>query len=197
MGSPDLGNRLRIVLLAGVLLGTLGCVRGCSSRRPPIHPVPDMDTQPRYDSQSASSFLSDGMTMRAPVEGTIPRTALPVEWWTDDRFQTGKGPDGLPVKTIPIPVDDALRARGEQRFRIYCAPCHDRRGTGRGILFTSGKIPTTSLHIERIVNAPDGELFDIITNGKGLMPSYGYPVDPLDRWAIISYVRKLQDEDEP
>ena len=185
---------LYFFLLATALTGTLGCVRGCTSSRPPIHPNPNMDDQPRYQAQAASDFFSDGMTMRTPVAGTIARNPLPLATWTDVRYNTGRDVDGALVQESPVAVDDALVARGQDRFNIYCLPCHDRRGTGRGILFKRGNIPTTSLHLQRVRDAGAGELFEVISNGLGLMPSYRYPLSPRDRWAIIAYVRKLQAE---
>jgi mono/diheme cytochrome c family protein len=91
-------------------------------------------------------------------------------------------------------VTEQTLARGEERFGIYCSPCHEKRGTGRGILFQYGSVPTPSFHEQRIIDLPDGEIFDVITNSKGLMPAYGYPVPPADRWAIIAHLRRLQRE---
>ena len=187
---------LRFLLLVAALVGTLGCVRGCTSSRPPIHPIPNMDDQPRYEAQAASDFFSDGMTMRTPVAGTVARNPLPLATWTDSKYNTGRDAEGELVQESPVAVDDALLARGQDRFNIYCLPCHDRRGTGRGIMFERGAIPTTSLHLQRIRDASAGELFDVISNGVGLMPSYEYPLSPSDRWAIIAYVRKLQAEND-
>jgi mono/diheme cytochrome c family protein len=98
------------------------------------------------------------------------------------------------VATSPVSGDETLLARGAERYAIYCAPCHDVRGNGRGILYERGKVPTPSLHEERIRALPDGEIFDVVTQGKGLMPAYGYPIPPADRWAILAWVRHLQTE---
>jgi mono/diheme cytochrome c family protein len=187
---------LRFLALAAALAGTLGCVRGCTSSRPPIHVNPNMDDQPRYNAQAASTFFADGATMRTPVAGTVPRSDRPLEEWGDPVYRTGMNPDGTPVTRSPVLVDDALVARGRDRFDIYCAPCHDKRGTGRGILFKRANIPTTSLHLERVRETADGALFDVITNGLGLMPGYRYPIQARDRWAIIAYVRQMQAEHE-
>ena len=75
---------------------------------------------------------------------------------------------------------------------IYCQPCHDARGDGKGILFQRGNVPTATFHQEKILKYPDGQIFDIMTNGQGLMPSYRWPIPPADRWAIIAYIRELQ-----
>jgi len=151
-----------------------------------------MDDQPRYEAQAASDFFYDGMTMRTPVPGTVPRSDTPIELQTDRAYNTGKIDDETFVDAIPVSVDEATVARGEERYGIYCAPCHDERGSGRGILFERGNIPTTSLHDERIVNAPDGQIFDTITTGVGLMPGYAWPIGVADRWAIVAWVRELQ-----
>jgi mono/diheme cytochrome c family protein len=92
---------------------------------------------------------------------------------------------------------EAQLARGRERFGIYCTPCHDERGEGRGILFERAKVPTANLHDQKIREQSDDMLFDTITNGKGLMPGYRYPVTAADRRAIIAYVRQLQAADAP
>jgi mono/diheme cytochrome c family protein len=177
-----------VALTSAVALG--GCARGCTSSRPPIHLNPSMDDQPKVRPQSASRFFYDGASMREPVPGTVPVGGLE----EDGAFFTGKGPDGQFVATIPVPVDEALVARGRERYRIYCEPCHDARGDGRGILFQRGNVPTASFHQEKILKYPDGQIFDVITNGQGLMAGYRWPIPPADRWAIIAYVRQLQRE---
>ena len=126
--------------------------------------------------------------MREPVPGTIPIGGLQ----EDGPFFTGKGADGQFVATIPVTVDDALRERGRQRYAIYCQPCHDARGDGKGILFTRGNVPTATFHQDKVLKYPDGQLFDVITNGAGLMAGYRWPIPPADRWAIVAYVRELQ-----
>src|SRR4029450_3283781 len=94
--------------------------------------------------------------------------------------------------TIPVPKDEALLERGRDRYRIYCQPCHDARGDGKGILFQRGSVPTASFHQEKILKYTDGQIFDVITNGQGLMASYKWPIPPADRWAIIAFGRELE-----
>jgi mono/diheme cytochrome c family protein len=183
----------RPALLAFVLASMFvvaGCARGCTSSRPPIHLNPSMDDQPKVRSQTASDFFFNGAAMREPVPGTIPIGGLK----EDTAFFTGKGADGQFVTTIPHAVDDALVDRGRQRYGIYCQPCHDARGDGRGILFQRGQVPTGNFHSEKILKYSDGEIFDVITNGRGLMSGYRWPIPPADRWAIVAYVRALQRE---
>lgn len=165
-----------------------GCARGCTSSRPPIHINPSMDDQPKVLSQTASPFFYDGSSMRQPVPGTIPIGGLQ----EDTAFFTGKAADGQFVATIPVDADEALVERGRERYVIYCQPCHDARGDGKGILFQRANVPTASIHREDILKYPDGQLFDVITNGQGLMPGYRWPIPPSDRWAIVAYVRQLQ-----
>lgn len=183
----------RRVLVALVLTSVLplgGCARGCTSSRSPIHLNPSMDDQPKVRTQTASTFFSDGKSMRQPVPGTVPIGGLK----EDTAFFTGKGADGQFVAVIPHPVDEALLERGRQRYVIYCQPCHDARGDGQGIMFQRGKVPTATFHQEKILKYSDGQIFDVITNGVGLMPGYRWPIPPADRWAIVANVRRLQRE---
>jgi mono/diheme cytochrome c family protein len=167
-----------------------GCARGCTSSRPPIHVNPSMDDQPKVRPQTASNFFRNGASMREPVPGTVPIGGLK----EDTSFFTGKAADGQFVATIPVPVDKTLVNRGRERYRIYCQPCHDARGDGKGILFQRGNVPTASFHQEKILKYSDGEIFEVITNGRGLMSAYRWPIPPADRWAIVAYVRELERE---
>ena len=175
-----------LALTSVVALG--GCARGCTSSRPPIHLNPSMDNQPKVLPQTASTFFYDGASMRQPVPGTVPIGGLK----EDAAFFTGKGADGQFVATIPVTVNEALLERGRQRYVIYCQPCHDAKGDGKGILFQRGNVPTASFHQEKILKYTDGQIFDVITNGAGLMAGYRWPIPPADRWAIVAYVRELE-----
>ena len=146
-----------------------------------------MDQQPKYLAQAASDFFYDGATMRPPVEGTVARGEL----FEDVAFQTGRDAAGEYVVN-PLSIDEAVIARGEERYGIYCAPCHSDRGDGRGMLYERSQIQSADLREERLVLQPDGQMFDTVTNGLGLMSGYRYPIPPRDRWAIIAYVRELQ-----
>jgi mono/diheme cytochrome c family protein len=181
--SPVLG-----ALALTLVVGLTGCARGCTSSRPPIHINPSMLDQPKVLPQTASTFFYDGSSMRLPVPGTVPIGGLK----EDTAFFTGKGADGQFVAKIPVPVDEALLERGRQRFTIYCQPCHDARGDGKGILFQRANVATPTFHQERILQHADGFIFEIITNGLALMPSYRWAIPPADRWAIIAHVRELQ-----
>jgi mono/diheme cytochrome c family protein len=183
-----MASRLGRVALVGVAFMSVGCVRGCTSSRPPIHINPSMDNQPKLRPQAESGFFYDGAGMRQPIAGTIARGEL----HEDTALYAGLDAAGQPVATSPIATDDKVLARGADRFRIYCQPCHDPRGDGKGILFQRGNVPTPSLHSDKVRTATDGYLFGVITNGSGLMPSYKWPIATEDRWAIIAHVRSLQ-----
>jgi mono/diheme cytochrome c family protein len=180
--------RILRTLALSSLVGLTGCARGCTSSQPPIHLNPSMDNQPKVRAQTASTFFYDGSSMRQPVPGTVPIGGLK----EDTAFFTGKGADGQFVAKIPVTVDEALLERGRQRFTIYCQPCHDARGDGKGILFQRANVATPTFHQERILQHADGFIFEIITNGLALMPSYRWAIPPADRWAIIAHVRELQ-----
>ncbi len=178
---------LRALALAS-MVACGGCARGCTSSRPPIHLNPSMDDQPKVLTQTASTFFFNGSSMREPVPGTIPIGGLR----EDTAFFTGKGDDGQFVAKVPGTVDDVRLERGRQRYTIYCQPCHDARGEGKGILFQRGSVPTANFHDEKILKYADGQIFDVITNGMGLMSGYRWAIAPADRWAIVAYVRELE-----
>jgi len=187
--GPPRWSALCLVLVS---LSLAGCYRGCASSSPPIHPNPNMDDQPKYEPFEASDFFYDGAAMRTPVPGTVARG----ESWKGDAFNTGRDESGAFLVTMPVEQNDSTLARGGGRYGIYCSPCHDQRGNGTGILANRGGIPTPSFHEQRIRDLPDGELFDVITHGLGLMPAYGYPIRAHDRWSIIAHLRRLQRERE-
>ena len=181
--------RAALLALTALALVSSAC-RGCSSSRPPIHVNPSMDQQPKYRPQAESRFFYDGATMQKPVPGTVARGELNA----DRAFFEGMDSAGANLAVSPVTTTPEVLARGGERFRIYCQPCHDPRGDGKGILFQRGNVPTTSLHAEKVRSAADGHLFDVITNGLGLMPAYRWPIPAEDRWAIIAWVRQLQQE---
>ncbi len=175
------------LFLVAILFAATGCWRGATSPRPPWHPNPNMDNQPKYRPQAASAFFYDGATMRQPVAGTVARGQL----HEDTARYTGRDANGELVASIPIDVD---LERGRERYDIYCAPCHHQLGNGRGILWDRAQIPSADLREQRLRDVPDGQIFDVVTNGLGLMSGYKYPIPPEDRWAIVAYVRQLQSE---
>lgn len=146
-----------------------------------------MSNQPRYDPLEASDFFADGMAARPRIAGTVARGELT----TDPFLETGKigTADG---DGFPLPVDAALLDRGQQRFDIYCTPCHGRLGDGNGMIPSRGYRHPPTFHSDTLRNAKTGHYFDVITNGFGAMPPYAVQVPARDRWAIIAYIRALQ-----
>lgn len=180
-------DRAAAIAVLALAFGSAGC-RGCTSSRPPIHINPSMDEQPKYRAQAPSAFFYDGSAMRQPVPGTVARGEL-----REDRaFFEGKDETGKDVAVSPVAVSDEVLTRGQNRYKIYCQPCHDQGGDGKGILFQKGNVPTTSMHSDKVLTATDGHIYDVITNGLGLMPGYKWPIAPADRWAIVAYVRQMQ-----
>ncbi len=176
---------LAVVLLA---LSALGCTRGSTSTRPPIHANPNMDRQPKVLPQSESTFFYDGASMRLPVAGTVARGQL-----RDDLGRyTGKLESGEWLMASPLGRGDEVMARGRERYEIFCAPCHASNGNGRGVLYSKAKVQCADLSQERLVEMPDGQLFDVVSNGIGLMPSMKSRIPNEDRWAILAHVRELQ-----
>jgi mono/diheme cytochrome c family protein len=147
----------------------------------------DMHNQPKYKPLRASAFFEDGSSARPLVEGTVARGTL----HEDVAFFTGKAGSQL-VKELPFPVTRDVLDRGQQRYDIYCSPCHDRTGSGNGMVVQRGYRQPPSLHIDRLRNIEDGHFFDVMTNGFGAMPDYRAQITPRDRWNIVAYIRALQ-----
>jgi mono/diheme cytochrome c family protein len=178
--------RLTIVILAAGLIG--GCFRGEPKEKPPIHLNPNMFKQPKYKAQSQSEFFTDGATMRQPVPGTIAADSLR----EDKAYYNGRDERDSLLAKMPVPVTMQLLKRGQERYNIYCAPCHGQTGDGQGIIVQRGYLPPPSYHQDRLRNVTDGYVFDVITNGVRNMPSYRHQIPVADRWAIVAYQRALQ-----
>ena len=178
-----------LLLLLFCLLFLTGCFRGSKFEDPPIHLNPNMDNQPKYRSLEESYFFEDGSTMRKPIEGTVA-----VGRYNEDvSFISGKNKDGNYVADNPIILTREILDRGQDRYNIYCAPCHSQVGNGKGIV-TQYDYPVIpgNFHDNRIRNQPDGEMFNTITYGLRSMPAYGYQLKTEDVWAVVYYVRALQ-----
>jgi mono/diheme cytochrome c family protein len=147
----------------------------------------DMHNQPKYRPLRASSFFADTSSARPLVEGTIARGTLE----TDAAFFTGKN-GALFVAELPFPVTQEVLDRGQERFGIYCTPCHDASGSGRGMVVQRGYPQPQSFHSDRLRQIEIGYFFDVMTNGFGRMPDYRGQVAPRDRWNIAAYIRVLQ-----
>jgi mono/diheme cytochrome c family protein len=147
----------------------------------------DMHDQPRYEPLELSDFFDDGRASRPLVEGTVAQGQLQL----DALLYTGRS-DGALADTLPSPLTPELLARGQERYNIYCSPCHDRVGTGQGIVVRRGFRRPSSFHIDRLRNMPLGYYFEVVTLGFGAMMDYAAQVTPHDRWAIAAYIRALQ-----
>ncbi len=182
-----------VVLLLGV------CLVGGACRQ-------DMQDQPKMKPYRGSSFFGDGLAMRQPIEGTIPRGYLR----SDKALFTGKkeksaqstsssapaggnqNPYTDDTDTFPFPITEETVQRGRERYNIFCSTCHGLTGNGDGMIVRRGYRKAANFHEDRLRQAPVGHFFDAITNGWGAMPSYAPQVPVQDRWAIIAYIRALQ-----
>jgi mono/diheme cytochrome c family protein len=151
---------------------------------------PGMKHQPKPYSQGTSAFFADGRADRVPVAGTVQRGMLR----ENDHMNHGKKADGSFARGYPseVAVDFKLLERGQDRYTIYCAPCHGNVGDGNGITKKYGMGSTPTYHDDRLRQMTEGELFNTITLGKNTMYPYADKLDPADRWAVIAYVRALQ-----
>lgn len=148
----------------------------------------DMHDQPKYIPLRPSEFFSDGRSERSLPEGTVARGHLN----DDAAYYEGKGPDGKPLAQFPFPVTKEVILRGQNRFNVYCSPCHDRLGEGNGMVVRRGYRHPPSYHIDRLRQVPDGYLYDVISSGFGAMPDYAAQIPVRDRWTIVAYIRALQ-----
>lgn len=158
-----------------------------------------MHDQPKFIPLRSSEFYSDRRSARYPVPGTIPqlddKSVDKEQLDPNSYFLTGKHgnaygnelPAGTDSKTVA-----AVLARGQERYNIYCTPCHSELGDGNGMIVQRGYKRPPSFHVQRLKNAPLGWFYDVISNGFGGMPDYAAQVKPADRWAIAAYIRALQ-----
>jgi hypothetical protein len=146
-----------------------------------------MHDQPKYKVLGYNHFFQDGRDSRPLPANTVARGTLDA----DSPFYQGKE-DGKDIDYFPVPITQATIERGQNRFNVYCSPCHGRLGNGLGMIVRRGLKQPPSYHIDRLRAAPVGHFFDVITNGYGVMLNYSAQIQPADRWAIISYIRALQ-----
>ena|SRR5436190_2827768 len=182
---------LIFALLVVTVMGVFG-KRGSHFKQPPLEIFPDMDRQPKLRPQQPNLTFASGRTSQEAVPGTVARG----DHYENNTVNTGRQPSqpGTTnfVVTIPVPVTEELVARGQQRFNIYCLPCHGAGGDGNGIVKKYGYGTIRSIHEKVVVQQPDGEIFNTITYGKSTMFPYGSQLSIEDRWAVVSYVRALQ-----
>jgi hypothetical protein len=194
--------RYFLAIIAVCVLATIGVLgfRGSHFRKPPLYIFPDMERQPKLRPQTANAFFEDGMSSRLPVPGTVVRTRpihvgdKAVYPWQDSPVTTGRvtGTTNF-VEVNPLPITAELLQRGQQVFDINCAACHSKLGDGSGTPKRIGAMAAVAnLHEKRIVELPDGEIFNTVSYGKGLMQGYAGNLPIQDRWAAIAYLRALQ-----
>jgi mono/diheme cytochrome c family protein len=144
----------------------------------------DMANQPKNRPESPSDFFADGRSARPLIENTVARGSI-----DNDVYNVTKDFAGFPAA---LKVNEKLLRRGQERYKIFCAPCHGLQGDGQGMIAMRGMKHPPSYHIDRMRQAPNGYFYDVMTNGFGAMYSYSERITPSDRWAIIAYVRALQ-----
>jgi hypothetical protein len=149
---------------------------GCGSLRQ------DMANQPRQNPLSPSSFFADGRSERTLPENTVARGEI-----ANDDLLVPKDSNAF-----PLPLTPELLQRGQERFGIFCSPCHGLQGNGEGMVAMRGMKHPPSFHQERLRQVPNGYIYDVVSNGFGAMYGYSAQIPPQDRWAIIAYVRALQ-----
>lgn len=167
-----------VLLLATALLLLSGCAE-----------TGTMATQPKYNPLSSSSFFKDGSSARPSVDGAVPYTG---DQSPNDPIQTGITENGEPFQGFPEPVTKELVALGQERYNIYCTPCHGTSGKGDGKVISFGFSKPPDLLGDTVKGLANGDIFMVITDGKGKMFSYGYRVKPEERWAVIAYIRAMQ-----
>ena len=147
----------------------------------------NMYDQPKGEPNETTPFFADGSIPRPLPEGTISRE----RGWIDPAFYTGQGDAGQ-LTELPIELTAELLQRGQERYNIYCTPCHGYDGSGNGMIVQRGFPQPTSFHAQRLLDAPVGYYYGAITNGFGRMFSYASRIPAEDRWAIAGYVKALQ-----
>lgn len=189
--------------LAVLTLTALG-FRGCKSERPPLELFPDMDRQPRFHDQGRNQLMPDGRVDRPHVPGTVPTVTRfaeeypnfrpPGEFREDAYFASGRAEDGTFGSGFPIEVTSEAMQQGQEIYNIYCTVCHGASGDGNGVLKDAryGYATIASLLQTRLIELPEGDIFNTITYGRNTMPAYGHSIRPEDRWKVILYMRALQ-----
>ncbi len=189
---------LFVVIAAVSILG----FRGSTSKKPPLEVFPDMDRQARYKPQAENEFFADGRNDRPIPAGTVARgnyfnhaevfsKDFEDEYLGDTVFHDGKNADGSFAQTLPLDVTFELIEQGREKYAIFCTACHGAAGDGNGVTKPYGVL-AASYHDDRLRGEPDGYIYDVIMNGKGLMYPLNDRISPEEAWAIVLYVRALQ-----
>jgi mono/diheme cytochrome c family protein len=199
--------RIFLAIFFFVIIGAVSILgfRGSISTKPPLEVFPDMDRQARYKPQAENDFFADGRNDRPVPAGTVARgnyfnqqqvfsTDFQDSHLGDTVFLKGKQPDGSPVARLPIPATFELIEMGQAKYEIFCTSCHGAAGDGKGVVspYMAGGGPPT-YHDDRLRGETDGYIFDVISNGKARMLGLKDRLSPEERWAIVLYVRALQE----
>ena len=173
----------RVAIACAITEFTVSCGHGTEAR----DDFERMRAQQRYDAYAASAFFPDGKTMRTPPAGTVSREDAAL----GDSVTIGKRA-GVVVANSPVPISPELVQTGRTDFNVYCATCHGEQGAGGGLVGSNLKPPPPALNTNDVRGMSDGGLFETITAGRGRMPAYGWALPPVERWAVIAYLRTLQ-----
>lgn len=179
-------SRLAVLCCGLALIATLSACRN------------DMHDQPRYEPLEENTNYTDSSASRPMVEGTVARgflhenESLYPPSALSDTGSLRSGSAGAASMSMPFPVSLKVLERGQERFNIYCTPCHGISGYGDGIVVRRGYRPPPSYHSDRLRKAPPSHFFDVMTNGFGAMPDYAAQIPAEDRWAIAAYIKALQ-----
>lgn len=179
-------NSSRLILVGLVLI--LSSCRGETSKKPAIHPNLNMDYLVSFKPQETNAFFEDGRSMRVPVEGTVARGQARL----DTEFFEGRTATGEYVVKIPIEVTREMVKRGQDRYEVFCTPCHGGTGAGDGLVISRGYVQPQTYHQDRLRDVEDGYMYEVIANGIRSMPAYRRQIPTEDRWAIVAYMRALQ-----
>lgn len=197
--TPTVRRWVLVTLSALIALSVVpfACIAKARNTRSPgtaWHVFPDMDSQKKFKAQSPNPLFQDGRAMRRPVAGTVARGEL----FEDSHKYRGVVGESW-AETFPMPLSDAVLARGRERFGVYCSPCHGLSGYGDGIVAKRAEalgegtwVPPSSFHTDLVRSRPVGHLFNTASNGIRNMAGYGSQITVDDRWAIVAYIRALQ-----
>jgi hypothetical protein len=182
---------MRIVIFKALALFAIVALTSCDrDKNNPGHIFyPDMAHSQAFETYSENPVFSEGYTMREPAAGTIPRNAIPYPYEKTDEDRL------LAAKSLsnPLEMNQEILERGKKMYEVYCQVCHGPQGDGKGYLFTSGKytFPPASLLSEKMMGAPDADIYHVITVGHGIMAAHGTMIRPEDRWKISMYVKEV------
>lgn len=183
-----------VAVLALIPFALIARARAVPSAEPRIHLIQDMGSQPKFKPQAANPMFADGRAMRPAIAGTVARGDLRA----DQAVFDGRLGDDW-ATTFPMPVTEAMMRRGQERYQVFCQPCHGAAGTGDGLVAKRADelqegtwTPPASFHTATVQERPVGHLYNTIAHGIRNMPAYGAQIDVADRWAVVAYVRALQ-----